>query len=94
MEDYLVAKIVSIFILGGFALFLGLAPIQLKQYFDKKNNNLSSKEKEVSKFQLVLTALNCFGAGVILTTCFTHMLPEVDHALLDLVDKGLMSDGG
>ena len=30
---------------------------------------------------LALTALNCFGAGVILTTCFTHMLPEANEAL-------------
>merc|ERR1711997_1121824 len=33
------------------------------------------------KAQWLLTALNCFGAGVIITTCFTHMLPEVNDFL-------------
>ncbi len=96
MEDYLVAKIVSIFVLGGVAIFLGLLPIKLVDYFNKryKDNLEKNAKKKTSITQIVLTALNCFGAGVILTTCFTHMLPEVDHLLIDLEEEGLIKDGG
>jgi len=78
MEDVLVAKIGSMCILGGLSLFFGLIPIKIVEKFGLAN--LDKKGKS-SKTQITLTALNCFGAGVILTTCFTHMLPEVNEVL-------------
>jgi len=78
MEDVLAAKIGSMCILGGLSLFFGLIPIKVVEKFGLAN--LDKKGKS-SKTQITLTALNCFGAGVILTTCFTHMLPEVNEGL-------------
>jgi len=78
MEDVLAAKIGSMCILGGLSLFFGLIPIKIVEKFGLAN--LDKKGKS-SKTQIALTALNCFGAGVILTTCFTHMLPEVNEGL-------------
>ena len=78
MEDVLTAKIGSMCILGGLSLFFGLIPIKIVEKFGLAN--LDKKGKS-SKTQITLTALNCFGAGVILTTCFTHMLPEVNEVL-------------
>ena len=78
MEDVLAAKIGSMCILGGLSLFFGLIPIKIVDKFGLAN--LDKKGKS-SKTQITLTALNCFGAGVILTTCFTHMLPEVNEGL-------------
>ena len=43
-------------------------------------------------FQLVIMSLNCFGGGVILTTCFTHMLPEVTDPHIAIT--GLLWEGG
>ena len=91
MEEDLVAKILSMVILGGFSLLLGLLPMKLVEKYNLKeissatstdNNKKENKNKVSTTFKhLALTALNCFGAGVILTTCFTHMLPEANEAL-------------
>merc|ERR1711899_209687 len=89
MEEDLVAKILSMVILGGFSLLLGLIPMKLVEKYNLKeissgnNENKKEKNKVMSTTfkHLALTALNCFGAGVILTTCFTHMLPEANEAL-------------
>ena len=84
MEEDLVAKILSMVILGGFSLLLGLVPMKLVEKYNLKETSTDNKKenKKVTTFKhLALTALNCFGAGVILTTCFTHMLPEANEAL-------------
>ena len=91
MEDHLIAKIVSMCILGGISLILGLIPIKIVEKFslselDKKGSN--------TRTQLFLTALNCFGAGVILTTCFTHMLPEVNEFLEISIKEGTIDNQG
>merc|ERR1739848_833250 len=67
----------------------GLIPMKLVEKYNLKeissgnNENKKEKNKVMSTTfkHITLTALNCFGAGVILTTCFTHMLPEVNEGL-------------
>merc|ERR1739848_634563 len=85
MEEDLVAKILSMVILGGFSLLLGLIPMKLVEKYNLKEissgNNENKKDMSTTFKHLALTALNCFGAGVILTTCFTHLLPEANEAL-------------
>lgn len=78
MEDHLVAKIGSIIILGTVSIFFGLIPIRICEKFSLTELDKKSKN---SKAGLLVTALNCFGAGVILTTCFTHMLPETGEVI-------------
>ena len=39
--------------------------------------------------QLWLTILTCFGAGVILTTTVTHMMPEVSHFIRYNIEHGI-----
>ena len=41
------------------------------------------------KSQLWLTVLTCFGAGVILTTTVTHMMPEVSHFIRYNIEHGI-----
>lgn len=43
---------------------------------------------------MLISALSCFGGGVILTTCFTHMLPEVNLFLNLNIEKGQFPDTG
>lgn len=72
------AKIASMCILGGLSLVAGLIPIKIVKKFGLTNLD---KQGKSDKAQYALTALSCFGAGVILTTCFTHVLPEVNEML-------------
>ena len=72
------AKIASMCILGGLSLVAGLIPIKIVKKFGLTNLD---KQGQSDKAQYALTALSCFGAGVILTTCFTHVLPEVNEML-------------
>ena len=73
----LTAKIVSLFLMGLITLVLGLLPIYLSRWLDWKNSK---------KGRFAVSALGCFGAGVILTTCITHMMPEVKEFLVINVD--------
>ena len=41
---------------------------------------------------MILAALNCFGAGVILTTCFTHMLPDTGEVIEFSQERGDIGD--
>ncbi|CAB4064385.1 SLC39A1_2_3 [Lepeophtheirus salmonis] len=79
MDQTLIAKIVSVIILGVFALIFGLIPLRLKSYFEKMKND--NKKKNI--FELFITVIGCFGAGVILTTCLTHMIPEANEYMTE-----------
>ena len=86
--ELLTAKIIAMLSLGGISLFLGLVPVILKR-FKVIGQNSTSKNGKV-----VLAALSCFGGGVILATCFTHMLPEVNVAMRRTIQKGTFPDSG
>ena len=87
--ELLSAKIIASLLLGGISLFLGLLPVILKRFKVIGDQNSTSKN---GKF--VLAALSCFGGGVILATCFTHMLPEVNVAMRRTIQKGTFPDSG
>ena len=89
MDEVLAAKIGSMCILGFCSLFFGLLPIKLVQKFNLLEDK---KTKGNSKSKLALTALNCFGAGVILTTCFTHMVPDVNGILNEQYQSGKLQE--
>jgi len=86
-----VPKVVSMLLLGGVSLLVGCLPIAVarKMGWDSAEDFNASK-----KAQVALTCLNCFGAGVILTTCITHMLPEVNLFLQLNIRAGLVRDTG
>jgi hypothetical protein len=86
--DVLSAKITAMFLLGGISWFLGLLPLLLKKCCNIGAANQSSKA------QYFLSALACFGGGVILTTCFTHMLPEVNLFLQKNIREGHFPNTG
>ena len=60
-------QISGLAVLGGGSMLAGLLPVCLQ----KKTARLSSGP--------VLSCLACYGGGVILATCFTHMMPEVNN---------------
>ena len=81
------AKIISMLLLGGISLFLGMLPVLLKRC-------CNIGQSATPKGQMLISALSCFGGGVILTTCFTHMLPEVNLFLNLHIEKGQFPDTG
>jgi len=85
-SDTLTAKLVTMCLLGGVSLFLGLIPIKISKVLSWDSNSPRS--------QLWLTILTCFGAGVILTTTVTHMMPEVSHFIRYNIEHGIQEDTG
>ena len=86
--DLLVVKILTMSLLGGLSLLIGLLPLVLKRccrFFQ------SDSAKTGSVF---LSSISCFGGGVILTTCFTHMIPEVNQFLSLNIEKGAFPKTG
>ena len=86
--ELLSAKIIASLLLGAISLLLGIVPVILKR-FKVIGQNSNSKN---GKF--ILAALSCFGGGVILATCFTHMLPEVNVAMRRAIQMGTFPDSG
>ena len=87
MASVLTAKIVTMVILGGVSFLLGVVPIKLAEKYNWK-------EDTSRKTKFFLTSVSCFGAGVILTTTLTHMLPEVNHFLDYNYESGQIVDKG
>ena len=77
--DLLVAKLVSMLVLGGVSLLVGLIPFLMKKKMNLAPGTLGDK---------AVSCLSCFGGGVILTTSITHMLPEVNKYLRHNIEHG------
>lgn len=77
-------------LLGGVSLLVGLFPLLLKRCCNIGANAGVKK----SKSQIFISCLACFGGGVILTTCLTHMLPEVNYFLQNNIRRGLFPNTG
>lgn len=86
--EVLTSKVLSMVLLGGISMFLGLLPLILRRFCNLGNNSHQVHQ------QFLLSALSCFGGGVILTTCFTHMLPEVNFFLAKNIKDGHFPDTG
>lgn len=84
----LTAKVVSMCLLGAVSMAVGLLPLVFKRFCGFGTGQTSRRN------QILLSALTCFGGGVILATCFTHMLPEVNLFLQNNIDKGVFPDTG
>ena len=84
----LATKIITMVLLGGISLFLGLVPLALKKC------NVIGQPTSSNRGKFFLSALSCFGGGVILTTCFTHMLPEVNVFTRKNIKEGQFTDTG
>jgi len=74
-----ILQISGLAVLGGGSMLAGLLPVCLQT----KTAKLSSGP--------VLSCLACYGGGVILATCFTHMMPEVQNFLSTNFEKGQLS---
>lgn len=80
----LVSKICAAILLAGLRLLAGLIPLKVYRKLDKwgRKGDLKAAEKQTvnkrrQRVDLFLSIFLCFGAGLLLSTCFIHMIPEV-----------------
>jgi len=67
------AKLLALILLGAISLVLGLLPVKVASLIKGRSN---------SKWpDLIISYLLCFGAGVLMSTSFVHMLPETRNML-------------
>lgn len=80
----LVAKAVAMAVLFCASMICGTSPLSLSKWFrwikPDDAGNLKSQNK-------VVVTLLSFGGGVLLSTTFLHLLPEVNHNIEDLQCK-------
>ncbi|KAF4517172.1 hypothetical protein B566_EDAN005602 [Ephemera danica] len=75
------AKWVAIFVLGLVSFSLGMVPIKISSALRWTRHGCQRSPRS----QLIISLLLCFGAGVLLATALTHMLPEVREHVSELV---------
>jgi hypothetical protein len=94
--DVLGSKLLSMAILGVVSIIAGLLPLFIKKWCLNPNDDEEekSKAKKSKNGQLFISAITCFGGGVILTTSLTHMLPEVNILLRSNIKHGQFPDTG
>lgn len=79
-EKLLLAKIVSMIVLGVASFIIGIIPLKLAKYM-----KISSKNEEKN---LLISLMLCFGGGVLLFTTFLHLQPEVRESFESLQNNG------
>lgn len=74
------AKTVAMVVLCVGSLLLGMLPIWIARYFNWRKGG-----QEMSWMaKTVLSALLCFGAGVLMATALVHLLPEIQEGVEEL----------
>lgn len=77
-------KILVLTLLGVLRLFFGLVPLKItKKLKIWGESGVSHKlvERRKKQVDLAISLCLCFGGGVLLATCFIHMIPEVRESL-------------
>ncbi|XP_019865011.1 zinc transporter ZIP1-like [Aethina tumida] len=85
-DDLIVAKVVSMCVLGVVSFIIGLLPIKLTKLISIKSVNGDKN--------LLVSLLLCFGGGVLLFTTFIHLQPEVRTAFQHLEAEHAVPDIG
>lgn len=89
-RDVVVSKIISATCLFGISVICGIIPFKLAKVFkwveplDQTGGNPDKKPS------MTVNMLLCFGGGVLLATTFLHLLPDINHTILYLVEQELM----
>ncbi|XP_041969691.1 zinc transporter ZIP1-like [Aricia agestis] len=88
-NEVVLAKGVAMAVLFSASMICGIVPLFLAKKFKWIKPDEAGDLK--SKNKVVMTLLS-FGGGVLLSTTFLHLVPEVDHNIEDLVCQGLMHE--
>lgn len=85
-ERLLLAKIVSMIVLGLASFIIGIIPLKIAKYM-----KMSAKNEEKN---LLISLMLCFGGGVLLFTTFLHLQPEVRESFESLQNQGKIPSMG
>jgi len=86
----LAAQVTAMVCLGLLTWIIGIIPL-----FGVRKGWISSSESQQTPLMITLfSCLICFGGGVILTSCLTHMLPDVNEVVVQAVSDGSFPDSG
>lgn len=88
MEPLDQAKVIAMVVLAVVSLILGLIPIWLVKRLNWKMNGQAMP----SRAKNILSGLLCFGAGVLMSTALTHLLPEVHEGVGELQEEGYVTE--
>ncbi|CAH0756365.1 unnamed protein product [Diatraea saccharalis] len=88
-QDVLVAKGVSMAVLFCASMICGIAPLIIAKKFHWVTAEEAGTLKSTNR--IVMTLLS-FGGGVLLSTTFMHLIPEIEHNIGYLQHIGLMND--
>ena len=78
--NLLVSKICAAILLAVLRLVAGLLPLKVYRKLNKwgrRGDKVDDQNKRKKRIDLCLSIFLCFGAGLLLSTCFIHMIPEV-----------------
>ncbi|XP_071443024.1 zinc transporter ZIP1-like [Hetaerina americana] len=91
-SDALVAKVVSMAVLGLVPFALGVLPARLASYlgWDRREKGVDSSSTGVGG--VAISLLLCFGGGVLLCTTFLHLQPEVREGVEALQESGQLPE--
>lgn len=87
-EGVVLAKGVSMAVLFCASMICGLAPLLLAKKFQWVSAEEAGSLKSTNR--VVMTLLS-FGGGVLLSTTFMHLMPEVDHNVIYLQGEYLLA---
>ncbi|XP_063705162.1 zinc transporter ZIP3-like [Culicoides brevitarsis] len=79
----IVAKVTAMAVLFSVSTLCGLAPFKLSQWFHWS-------QKDTKSSGIVMPMLLSFGGGVLLSTTFCHLLPDVHENVRNLTERGLL----
>lgn len=93
-QGLIVAKIVSMIVLGCVSFILGLIPIKVVAVVGKKklSSNYHLGHGCSDDQPLIISLLLCFGGGVLMFTAFIHLQPEVREAVDTLTHHGVLPE--
>lgn len=80
-----ISKIAAAILLALLRLLAGLLPLKIHQKltnFSPGPNGEEIRQQKQKRMDAFLSIFLCFGAGLLLSTCFIHMLPEVIDPLI------------
>ena len=85
-----IAQVVSMLCLGLVTWIVGILPL-----LGVRKGWLAESESQQTQIMINLfSILTCFGGGVILTSCLTHMLPDVNEVLVAAIENGSFPNSG
>lgn len=85
-KEVIIAKVTAMIVLFSVSTICGLAPFKLSKWFKWGDN------QQKTGAGTVISLMLAFGGGVLLSTTFCHLLPDVEENIANLVEAGSLPE--